>query len=87
VWGVISPGIDPVSKSKIRMLGGKEKYLPEMEKCGIPRSSVPRELGGEHVSTSFWDALKEFVEEEERTGSSSTLVAVDGTVPAVIHAS
>jgi len=65
IWKFISPIIDSVTKSKIRMMGGKDKYIPEMEKCGMPRSCIPKELGGDAVSASFFDALLEMVEEEK----------------------
>ena len=62
IWSALSPGIDPASKAKIRMKGGPADYLPEMERCGIPPSAVPRELGGEHIRVTYWEALTEIVE-------------------------
>jgi len=58
VWRIINPWIDPIVKSKIRMLSGKSMYLPAMHKSGLPIESVPQILGGEAETT----LLKNIVE-------------------------
>ena len=45
-YKVISPLIHPVTRDKIKILGGKSAYLPAMQKAGIPLSAVPQSLGG-----------------------------------------
>ena len=47
VYSMLSPFIHPVTKEKINILGGPSKYLPEMAKAGIPKSAVPKSLGGD----------------------------------------
>jgi hypothetical protein len=81
IWKILAPTIDSVTKSKIRMVGSKDKYIPEMEKCGIPKSSIPVELGGEHVSTNFFEALQEIIEEEDRQQNSEGANSVSGGGP------
>ena len=45
-YKVISPLIHPVTRDKIKILGGKSAYLPAMQKAGIPLSAIPVSLGG-----------------------------------------
>lgn len=68
IWSFVSTIIDPTTRAKIRMLGGKDKYLPEMEKCGIPRSALPHDLGGEHPSLLLLDFIKETQQRFQTTG-------------------
>ena len=42
VYAVIKPLIHPVTRDKIKILGGKSSYLPEMKKAGIPLSAIPQ---------------------------------------------
>jgi hypothetical protein len=64
IWGALSPGIDPASKAKIRMKGTSADYIPEMEKCGIPRSAIPRDLEGDFTSVTYWDTLKQIYDQD-----------------------
>ncbi len=45
-YAVIKPLIHPVTRDKIKILGGKSAYLPEMKKAGIPLSAIPVSMGG-----------------------------------------
>ena len=45
-YKVITPLIHPVTRDKIKILGGKSAYLPAMQKAGIPLSAIPVSLGG-----------------------------------------
>ena len=45
-YKVIKPFIHPVTRDKIKILGGKSAYLPAMQKAGIPLSAIPVSLGG-----------------------------------------
>ncbi|KAH9251130.1 hypothetical protein BASA81_011029 [Batrachochytrium salamandrivorans] len=65
IWKVLSPTIEPTTKAKIRMLGGKDKYLPEMQKCGIPLESIPAEFGGECTTHNFFHALQEIIRTDQ----------------------
>ncbi|GMH74063.1 hypothetical protein TL16_g06359 [Triparma laevis f. inornata] len=53
IWGMITPWLHPVTKEKTYILGGGEKLLKEFEAAGIPRSSVPKSLGGEADPTTL----------------------------------
>lgn len=66
VWKALSPTIEASTKAKIRMLGGKEKYLPEMQKCGIPLESIPLEFGGEFPSVNFFQGLQQIIQEDSK---------------------
>ncbi|KAJ1459831.1 CRAL-TRIO domain-containing protein [Pelagophyceae sp. CCMP2097] len=57
-YTVISPFIHPVTKEKIKILGGPSKYLPEMEANGIPRSQIPKFLGGDLPDEKIADAIR-----------------------------
>ena len=46
VWAAISPFIHPITKAKIKILGGESKYMPELAKAGIPMDQVPSGIGG-----------------------------------------
>lgn len=61
VWSVIAPFIHPVTKEKLKILGGPSKYLPEMLKEGIPKSQVPKFLGGDHPDLKLADLIKDLV--------------------------
>ena len=47
VYSMLSPFIHPVTKEKIKILGGPSKYIPEMAANGIPKSAIPKFLGGD----------------------------------------
>ena len=53
VYAVIKPLIHPVTRDKIKILGGKSSYLPEMKKAGIPLSSIPTSMGGTYADKSI----------------------------------
>ncbi|KAJ8598927.1 hypothetical protein CTAYLR_009835 [Chrysophaeum taylorii] len=61
VYAVISPFIHPVTKDKIKILGGPSKYLKEMERNGIPMSSVPTLIGGTHPGRNMLPEIQELV--------------------------
>lgn len=82
IWKALSPTIEPTTKAKIRMLGGKDKYLPEMHKCGIPLESIPTEFGGEHASHNFFHALEGFIQtdqEQRRILQQASMVTLPNT--------
>ena len=59
VYSIISPFIHPVTKEKIKILGSSSKYLPEMAKDGIPKSAVPKSLGGDCPDRKLVDMFAE----------------------------
>jgi hypothetical protein len=75
VWTFISPIIDPSTKNKIKMVGGKDAYIPAMEKCGIPISSLPKELGGEYNQLDLFEILKETVATNQAAAARSSAPA------------
>jgi len=56
-YAVVSPIIHPVTKDKIKVLGGKSTYLREMEKNGIPAEAVPAFLGGQCPDQALADLI------------------------------
>lgn len=61
VYSIISPFIHPVTKQKIKILGGPAKYLEEMRRDGIPPEAVPESLGGAARETPLADLIAELV--------------------------
>ncbi|KAH8056524.1 hypothetical protein JL722_7360 [Aureococcus anophagefferens] len=61
VYAMISPMIHEVTKAKIKILGGPSKYLPELEKNGVPRAAVPKSLGGGCDETPLAKLIAELV--------------------------
>ena len=61
------------------MLAGKDKYLPEMDRCGIPRSAVPVELGGEHPSSLLLDFIRQTV--ADYAAGVDPLTAMNSVLP------
>ena len=61
VYTVIKPLIHPVTRDKIKILGGKSAYLPEMKKAGIPLSSIPVSMGGTYADKSIERCIDELI--------------------------
>ncbi|KAH8057490.1 hypothetical protein JL721_9740 [Aureococcus anophagefferens] len=61
VYAMVSPMIHEVTKAKIKILGGPSKYLPELEKHGVPRAAVPKSLGGGCDETPLAKLIAELV--------------------------
>ena len=61
VYAVIKPLIHPVTRDKIKILGGKSAYLPEMKKAGIPLSSIPVSMGGSYADKSIERCIDELL--------------------------
>ena len=61
VYTVIKPLIHPVTRDKIKILGGKSAYLPEMKKAGIPLSSIPTSMGGTYADKSIERCIDELL--------------------------
>ena len=62
-YAVIKPLIHPVTRDKIKILGGKSAYLPEMKKAGIPLSAVPESMGGSYPDKSIERCIEELLAE------------------------
>ena len=62
-YKVISPLIHPVTRDKIKILGGKSSYLPEMKKAGIPLSAIPVSMGGSYPDKSIEKCIEELLAE------------------------
>ena len=62
-YAVIKPLIHPVTRDKIKILGGKSAYLPEMKKAGIPLSAIPASMGGTHADKSIEQCIEELLAE------------------------
>ena len=60
-YKVISPLIHPVTRDKIKILGGKSAYLPAMQKAGIPLSSLPESMGGKYPDKSIERCIEELL--------------------------
>ena len=63
VYTVIKPLIHPVTRDKIKILGGKSAYLPEMKKAGIPLSAIPESMGGTHADKSIERCIEDLLAE------------------------
>ena len=63
VYSIISPFIHPVTKEKIKILGGPSKYLPELLKEGVPKSAVPKFLGGDHPDVGLHAMIADLVKD------------------------
>ena len=61
VYAVIKPLIHPVTRDKIKILGGKSAYLPEMKKAGIPLSSIPVSMGGTYADKPIERCIDELL--------------------------
>ena len=83
-YAVIKPLIHPVTRDKIKILGGKSAYLPEMKKAGIPLSAVPESMGGSYPDKSIERCIEELLAEgfprAAREYSPPTEEVVDGEV-------
>ena len=62
-YKVISPLIHPVTRDKIKILGGKSAYLPAMQKAGIPLSALPESMGGKYPDKSIEKCIEELLAE------------------------
>ena len=62
-YKVIKPFIHPVTRDKIKILGGKSSYLPEMKKAGIPLSAIPVSMGGSYPDKSIEKCIEELLAE------------------------
>ena len=60
-YKVISPLIHPVTRDKIKILGGKSAYLPAMQKAGIPLSALPRSMGGTCEDKSIEQCIEQLL--------------------------
>ena len=83
-YKVISPLIHPVTRDKIKILGGKSAYLPAMQKAGIPLSSLPESMGGKYPDKSIERCIEELLADgfprAAREYSPPTEEVVDGEV-------
>ena len=83
-YKVIKPFIHPVTRDKIKILGGKSSYLPEMKKAGIPLSAIPESMGGSYPDKSIERCIEELLAEgfprAAREYSPPTEEVVDGEV-------
>ena len=62
VHAAVKPFIHPVTREKIAVLGhGPDAYLPEMAKRGVPRTAVPRSLGGDAPDVKLHDAAADLL--------------------------
>ena len=60
-YKVISPLIHPVTRDKIKILGGKSAYLPAMQKAGIPLSALPQSMGGTCEDKSIEQCIEQLL--------------------------
>ena len=86
-YKVISPLIHPVTRDKIKILGGKSAYLPAMQKAGIPLSALPESMGGKYPDKSIEKCIEELLAEgfprAAREYSPPAEEVVDGEVVAL----
>ena len=92
-YKVISPLIHPVTRDKIKILGGKSAYLPEMKKAGIPLSAVPESMGGSYPDKSiercieellaegFPRAARDYVQQTEEVGEGEVVLTREPSLP------
>jgi hypothetical protein len=83
-YKVITPLIHPVTRDKIKILGGKSAYLPAMQKAGIPLSALPESMGGSYPDKSIEKCIEDLLAEgfprAAREYSPPTEEVVDGEV-------
>ena len=83
-YKVITPLIHPVTRDKIKILGGKSAYLPAMQKAGIPLSALPRSMGGTCEDKSIEQCIEQLLADgfprAAREYSPPTEEVVDGEV-------
>ena len=83
-YAVIKPLIHPVTRDKIKILGGKSAYLPEMKKAGIPLSAIPESMGGTCEDKSIEQCIEQLLADgfprAAREYSPPTEEVVDGEV-------
>lgn len=65
VYAIVSPFIHPVTKEKIKILAGPAKYLPEMEHNGVPKSQLPKALGGDMPDRHLFDIVQDLAKAKE----------------------
>ena len=58
VYALFTPFIHPVTRDKIKILGGPKAFLAELEKVGVTRDAVPRCVGGGHPGTDIMTILR-----------------------------
>ena len=92
-YAVIKPLIHPVTRDKIKILGGKSAYLPEMKKAGIPLSAVPESMGGSYPDKSiercieellaegFPRAARDYVQQTEEVGEGEVVLTREPSLP------
>jgi len=61
VWSAVSPFIHPITKAKVKILGGPSKYIPAMREAGIALSSIPTALGGSCEVKLVSDIIEESI--------------------------
>ena len=92
-YKVIKPFIHPVTRDKIKILGGKSSYLPEMKKAGIPLSAIPESMGGSYPDKSiercieellaegFPRAARDYVQQTEEVGEGEVVLTREPSLP------
>ena len=55
IWKVISPLVDPQTRTKIHLVGGPSDYLKKMDDQGIPPESIPVLMGGKKETQTVFD--------------------------------
>ena len=92
-YKVITPLIHPVTRDKIKILGGKSAYLPAMQKAGIPLSAVPQSLGGncedksiercieQLLADGFPRAARDYVQQTEEVAEGEVVLTREPSLP------
>jgi len=66
VWSIISPWLHPVTRNKIKILGGGSSLVKELVKNEIPIESIPKNLGGGHEGRNIIEDIRAWRSERER---------------------
>ena len=92
-YKVIKPFIHPVTRDKIKILGGKSAYLPEMKKAGIPLSAIPVSMGGtcedksiercieQLLADGFPRAARDYVQQTEEVAEGEVVLTREPSLP------
>jgi len=85
VYAVVAPFIHPVTKNKIKILGGPKAYLAEMARAGLPATSVPALLGGQHPGLPIRDVVLRQLASVEPSPASESQQAPEQQAPPPSH--